>query len=197
MTTPTPPLDPNARSAAASLAHEHLDAAPPAAMTVEDYEWQMRLLGFAEMQATDIGPEGDVDPDLSGDHPIVVSYGDGERTPIQVWDGVHRIVSTMNRGHGDRMAAVGVKKEGVMFLEDLPDDMNALLHDICEDAAVHTPTFLPTRAVRVDRFPVVPLADGKNDERGPAHVARMAGQCLPPSLSTAMPGWTGATGFKP
>ena len=167
------------RSAAAALAHAYLTSAPQDAMAAEDYEWQMRPLGLGEMQATGLPPGDDIDPSQSNDRPVVVSYGDGERTPIQVWDGVHRILSSIMVGKGERMAAVGVKKEGSVFFEDLPDDMSELLSCLFEDAHLKTPPSVPTRAVRVDRFPDVGLAT-VSDDRGLAHVAQMAGQYLPP-----------------
>lgn len=175
-TTPTTP----ARSAAAELAHAYIDHAPECAKSADDYEWQMRPLGLGEMRATQMTTDGrGIDPAKSGQVPVVVSYGDDEYAPLAVWDGVHRILSSLITGKGSRMAAVGVKKEGIVYLDDLSEDMNELVSSLLEEAGVEIPSTVPTRAVRVDRFPDVGLATGP-DDRGLAHAADMAGQYLPP-----------------
>lgn len=100
------------------LAEQHLDAAPENAMSVEEYDWEFRMLSRQELLETGLlvhfaehARNIQLDPSRSDlSRPVVVSIGDGERFRIAVWDGVHRIMSALALGHERLPAVVGTRK---------------------------------------------------------------------------------------
>lgn len=99
------------------LAQKFIDAAPEDATNADEYEWVFRDLTKQELQDTGLlenfdehAKNIDLDPEKSDlSRPVVVSMGDGERNPVAVWDGVHRIMSALARGKTVR-AAVGTRR---------------------------------------------------------------------------------------
>lgn len=158
----------------------YLDASPPGVTSVDEYEWQLRPLGLGEMRAAGLGEDPNCDPSKSDDRPVIVSMGDGESTPILVWDGVHRIRSSYQTKEESRPALVGIKKQGEIYVDDLPLDLQDLLEDFFGDAGKKMVDCLPTRAIRVSRFPLAVVGNDPLDSRGLEHVEDMKWNYLPP-----------------
>lgn len=103
---------------AEALAQMYLDAAPENAVSADEYVWAWARLTREDMERTGLKRGFDchaknigLDPSKSDlERPVVVSVGDGERDPVAVWDGVHRIMSALALGSESLPAAVGYKK---------------------------------------------------------------------------------------
>lgn len=69
-------------------------------------------------------------------------------------------------------------------MAELPEDLQALLEDLADDAGVALPARLPLRSLPVAAFPPVEVGRSRGDGRGQAYIEAMRGQDLPPLVIT-------------
>lgn len=102
----------------AKEAAKHIDAAPESTESVDEYHWHRGYLAADDFEKTGMKDDFDahaerigLDPSRSDlSIPVVVSFGDGEKYPLAIWDGVHRIMSAIARGEEKIPAIIGRKK---------------------------------------------------------------------------------------
>lgn len=101
-----------------AVAQMFIDAAPEDAQSANEYDWHLMDLSRDLIDGTGLHHDfreharniglNPARSDLT--RPVIVSMGDGERHPVAVWDGVHRIMSAMALGRDALPAIVGIRK---------------------------------------------------------------------------------------
>lgn len=100
------------------LAEAVIDAGPESMISAAEYLWVKSTLPIAEMKQAGgwlreiVTPESEpwCKPELSDlTRPIIVSYGDRERCPVNLWDGCHRSHAAAMLGHASLPCAIGLR----------------------------------------------------------------------------------------
>lgn len=87
-----------------------------------------------------------------------------------------------NASHKDSKQPAGAPPHRLVDFATLPDDMQDILMSFFGEFDQDVPAQLPTKLIKLSRFPDAKLADGVHDERGVDYAKDMIGQAVPPII---------------